>query len=205
MLKIGSFKRWTIYLYDSRSFNHIDINYWTLLGGYNLIRTIVLTTQRQLNKIGIPLVHTKFLICDLMEETNNITGGGIGGEFDKKKHNISINQSEINISTFSHEYAHYIWQLLPKYKKKLVIDYYEDIIMDEALCLFQTYANINNLNKPSGSHMRKKLASKLKLPNSYCTANYHEFWATIIEKFVANPKKFRKKYPDLRKLVLDVL
>ena len=107
---------------------------------------------------------------------------------------IFIDINHIDESTyFTHEYAHYIVDLIPKQTEPLLISEYEKLLDNYFTSIKQRKRkNLEaNSDDPDGvgeaSKWRQRISKKLGFPSEYGLTNFDEFWAEIITHWNSIP------------------
>jgi hypothetical protein len=95
------------------------------------VRPIFEEAAQRLASLGFPRMHSNVVIVNLDDMPNPITGGGVGGYAENKKHGFTVARNNINVDTIIHEHAHMYWFNLPKDSQQYFKTYYQDAVQSD--------------------------------------------------------------------------
>jgi len=115
------------------------------------VKPVFEEAAQRLAKLGFPRMHSNVVIVNLDDQTNQITGGGMGGYADSKKHGFTIDSGYIKPNIIIHEHAHMYWFNLPKENQQYFKKYYQNAIQsDNAVSPQDMWAHSGEKMDPSG-------------------------------------------------------
>ena len=114
------------------------------------VKPVFEEAAQRLGSLGFPRMHANVVIVNLKDMENPITGGGVGGYADNKKHGFTVSRNNIDVGVIIHEHAHMYWFNLPKERQQYFQTYYKDVISDKSIDPKDMWAHSGESFDPKG-------------------------------------------------------
>jgi hypothetical protein len=145
---------------------------------------MALGATKALTKLGMKKQRATVVIYDLSNLKNQVTGGGVGGFADFKRHglaadrNIVLGNPKFAIELLAHEWGHAQQNRMPKAQREYIRDWYQKNVLGKAIAT----AKITNAMKKEASEIvmsRVNIQWEKRWPGRMLLANLADLFAEV--------------------------